>query len=146
MSNASDICAARIVRWNEEGFRADVYDDFTGQPIECHGEPTVGYGCRCRQWSEGLARAVLGFQLEEFEAPLMQYGWYIGCNDPRRSALLEVAYNQGVTGLVRGYPRLIAAITAEDWADGAAQCTVRDDRLQARYARIADIIKTGVDQ
>lgn len=146
MSNASDICAARIIRTSSEGFRADVYDDFTGQPIECHGEPTVGYGCRCRQWSQGLARGVLGLQLQEFETPLMQYGWYLDCNDARRSALLEIAFNQGVTGLTRGYPRLIAAVTAADWAQAAAQCTIRDEGLQVRYARIADILSSGVDQ
>lgn len=146
MSAASDTCAARIIRTNSEGFRSDVYDDFTGQPIECHGEPTVGYGCRCRQWSEGLARSVLGFQLEEFEAPLMQYGWYIGCNDPRRSALLEIAFNDGDAGLVRGWPHLIAAVVQENWIQAHAQCVPADPRQKTRYERIGQILLTGVDQ
>ena len=75
MSNAADICAARIIRTNSEGFRADVYDDATGKPIECTGEPTVGYGCRVRQWSRLLARAVLSFELTEFEAALLCEPW-----------------------------------------------------------------------
>lgn len=146
MSNASDICADRIIRWNEEGFRPDVYDDSTGQPIECPGEPTVGYGCRCRQWSKNLSRAVLGFQLEEFEKPLLQFSWYIGCNDARRSALLEIAFNQGGSSLVRGYPHLTAAVAAEDWPQAQAQCTVKDALLKPRYDRIGQILLTGIDQ
>lgn len=145
MSNASDICAARIIRHNEEGFKPDAYDDATGKPIECVGQPTVGYGCRVRQWSEPFARAVLGFELVQFEAPLLGYPWYIGCNDARRSAFLEIAYNQGDSGLERGYPRLIAAVIASLWPQAAAQCTVRDPRLKVRYARIAQIIQSGVD-
>jgi GH24 family phage-related lysozyme (muramidase) len=146
LSNAADICAARIIRTNVEGFRADAYDDATGKPIVAEGVVTVGYGCACRGWSPQLGRAVLGFQLAAFEAPLFAYGWYPACNDARRSALLEIAYNQGVVGLTKGYPRMIAAIQASDWADAAAQCNVRDPNLQARYARIAKIIETGVDQ
>lgn len=146
MSIASDLCAARIIRWNEEGFRADVYDDKTAQPIQCEGQPTIGYGTRCRQWSKRKAQAVLTFDLVEREVNLLQFRWYIGANDARRSALLEIDMNQGETGLVKGYPRLIAAADAEDWVEAAAQCVVREAALQARYARIADILKTGVDQ
>jgi len=145
MSGASDLVAGRIIRFNEEGFAADVYDDATGKPIECEGQPTVGYGCRVRQWSERLARAVLTFQLAETEVELLQYPWYVGCNDVRRSALLEIAFNQGDTGLIKGYPHMIAAIGQENWEQAAAQCTVRDDWLKVRYARIAEVLRTGVD-
>lgn len=146
MSNASDICAARIIRWNIEGFRADVYDDATGEPIKCQGEPTVGYGCRVRQWSRKLARGVLSLQLEEFEEPLIQESWYIGCNDARRSALLEIAMNQGDSGLEDGYPDLIAAVKTGNWPQAALECTVREPALKSRYTRIAKILSTGVDQ
>lgn len=146
MSNASDICANRIVRTNAEGFRADAYDDATGEPIKAQGVVTVGYGCACRQWSQNFARAVLSLELVEDEAQLIPYPWYIGASDARRSALLEIAYNQGVTGLIKGYPRLIQAVKDEDWIEAGSQCTTRDDRLQSRYARIAEILKTGVDQ
>ena len=146
MSNASDICAARIIRLNIEGFRADAYDDATGKLIECAGNATIGYGCACRAWSRNLARAVLGFQLVEFEVSLLQESWYIGCNDARRSGLLEIAFNQGDAGLEDGYPKMIAAIKADDWEVAAAECTVRQDVLKARYERIGKILLTGVDQ
>lgn len=125
--------------------RADVYDDATGKPIECTGQPTIGYGCRCRQWSEGLARAVLEFQLDEFEAPLLVLPWYIGCNDARRSALLEIAFNEGDAGLEHGWPHLIGDVRTDNWAGAKAQCHTQDPRLQGRYSRIGDILLTGND-
>lgn len=145
MSAASDICAARLIRLNIEGFRADAYDDATDEPIRAKGVVTIGYGCACRGWSRQLARAVLGFQLVEFEAPLLAEAWYLGCDDVRRSALLEIAFNQGDSGLEHGYPRLIAAVTAHLWQQVQAQCTVRDPRLKTRYDRIGQILLTGVD-
>jgi len=146
MSNAADICAARIIRTNSEGFRADVYDDATGKPIECTGEPTVGYGCRVRQWSRLLARAVLSFELTEFEAALLCEPWYIGLSDARRSAMLEIAYNQGDEGLEHGYPMLIEAVRSDNWARAQAECTVKEGTLKDRYERIGKILLTGVDQ
>lgn len=144
MSNAAQITADRIISSNSEGFRADVYDDANDQPVKSIGEPTVGYGCRVRQWSKALARQVLMFQLTEFEQPLLQFPWYIGCNDARRSGLLEMAFNQGDDGLEKGYPNLTAAVGREDWPEAKAQCTVKTPHLQARYAVIGDILLKGV--
>lgn len=146
MSNASDICAARIIRTNSEGFRADAYDDATAEPIVVKGVVTCGYGCACRGWSRQFARAVLSFQLVEFEAPLLYEPYYTGLNDARRSALLEIAFNQGDTGLEEGYPKLLQAVKDEDWEAAAEECTVRDSLLEERYARIAKILLTGADQ
>lgn len=143
MSAASDLTRDRIIATNSEGFRADVYDDATGEPIQCKGQPTVGFGCRVRQWSQGLAKAVLGFQLAELEMPLLTELWYLGGNQARRSALLEIAFNQGDTGLEERYPKLIAACRAKDWPAAAEECTVEEEDLKPRYARIARILSTG---
>ncbi len=145
MSVAAQLVAQRIVALNEEGFRSDVYDDATGQPIQCQGQPTIAYGCRCRQWSKSLGLKVLQWMLEEFEAPLLNESWYLACNDARRSALLEIAYNQGDAGLEDGYPDLVAAVRAKNWPEAQAQCTVQDPALQPRYARLAEILGTGVN-
>src|SRR6185312_671377 len=136
MSNAADICAARIIRLNLEGFRADAYDDATDEIVRSQGIITIGYGCACRAWSRRLARGVLALQLEEFETPLLEEPWYIGCNDARRSALLEIAFNQGDAGLENGYPKLIEALRTDNWAAVQAECTVKDPRLKSRYERI----------
>jgi GH24 family phage-related lysozyme (muramidase) len=145
MSNASDIVAARIIRDNEEGFRADVYDDATGKPIQCLGQPTIGYGIRCRSWSKWVAQKILSLFLEEDEASLLLTDWYNGCDDVRRSALLEIAFNQGDSGLENGYPNLIAAVRAKDWTRAQAECTVEQINTKPRYARIGQILLTGMD-
>lgn len=143
MSNAADICARRIIADNEEGFRENVYDDFNAKDIVCIGQPTWGYGIRCRQLSKGRAQQFLIITLEEFEGPLLIEDWYTGCDDVRRSALLEVAFNQGDSGLENGYPGLIAAVRVKNWPRAQAECTVREDNVKARYARIGLILLTG---
>lgn len=145
MSAAADMCANRIVTSNSEGYRADCYDDETGALIVCQGQPTVGYGARCRQWSPTFAFKVLVLQVSDVDDQLLAYPWYVSCDDPRRSALAEIGFNQGISGLVHGYPQLIEAVAARDWADAQTQCTVRNPKLQARYAKIGLILLTGAN-
>lgn len=145
MSAAADICAIRIVRLNLEGFEPDVYDDANRQRLECVGQPTIGYGCRCRQWSEPFAQKVLSLQLsEEFEPELLLESWYTGCDDVRRSGLLEIAFNQGDSSLENRYPRLIAAVGIKDWITARLECSVGDPRLKPRYAVIGNVLYSGV--
>ena len=42
--------------------------------------------------------------------------------DPVKMALLDMAYNLGPAGLLNGYPRMIAAVEANNWAHAAANC------------------------
>jgi GH24 family phage-related lysozyme (muramidase) len=144
MSAAVDICARRIVESNSEGFRADAYDDATGRTVIAQGVVTIGYGCACRQWSPAFSLQVLTLQLDEVDEQLLEHPWYVSCDDMRRSALCEVGFNQGVAGLVSGYPKLIAAVEARDWPAAQAQCTVKTPHLQERYASLAKIMLTGV--
>jgi hypothetical protein len=37
-------------------------------------------------------------------------------------ALLDMAYNLGPAGLLKGYPRMLSAVEAGDWAQAAAEC------------------------
>lgn len=145
MSAASDITAVRIVALNEEGFRDTVYDDATGRILTSFiGTPTIGYGCVCKGWSKELALAVLKFQLEQqFEPALLGQTWYVACDDYRRSALLEIAFNQGDYGLMRKNPNLVAAVTRQDWASAQTWCNVEDPRLKARYETIGKVLLLG---
>lgn len=137
------LTVARLAK--EEAYRADVYDDSTGQPIvlATGGQPTVGYGCRCRQWSPTFASKVLTLQVDERDAELRAYAWYVGIDEVRGSVLLDVAFNSGVNGLLH-YPRMLAAASAGDWTAMAAECTDRDPKLDAsRYAPLRAIILAG---
>ena len=47
---------------------------------------------------------------------------YDGFPDGVKMALLDMAYNLGPMGLLRGYPELIAAVKRARWAEAAACC------------------------
>jgi lysozyme len=140
--SAIDLTVARLGA--EEGFRADAYDDATGKPVNAQGQITIGYGCRCRQWSSELATAVLRFQLGEVEAQLLQFAWYAGCDPVRQSVLVDLAYNLGLTGLL-GFVHFLADIARRDWMSAAAN--LMDSKAAAgapdRYKALAAIIQTG---
>ena len=42
--------------------------------------------------------------------------------DPLKMALLDMAFNLGLKGLLDGYPRMLAAVQAGDGATAAAEC------------------------
>lgn len=150
-----DITADRIVRDNVEGYRADVYDDNTGKPIQLPvnasgrvGVPTVGYGCAVKAWSEPFSRAVLELQLStEFDVPLSAHDWYNAPDEIRGSVVLEAAFNLGVSGLVDGFPNFVAAMERRDYVGAAVELHVHDPVLDTgRYARLRRILASGVDE
>ena len=49
------------------------------------------------------------------------YG-YENLPDGPQAALLDMAFNLGVGGLTKGYPKLMAAVKAGDWQTAAAEC------------------------
>ena len=68
---------------------------------------------------DGLLRTVLtGFE-GELRAGLAGYD---GFPDGVKLALLDMIYNLGPAGLLRGYPRLIKAVAAGKWAEAAGEC------------------------
>lgn len=61
--------------------------------------------------------------LVAFETDLRQHlPRYDALPDRAKLGLLDMAYNLGVSGLVRGYPRLLAAISVGNWTEAAAEC------------------------
>jgi GH24 family phage-related lysozyme (muramidase) len=46
---------------------------------------------------------------------------------PARRATVDMGYSLGVHGLVHGYPSLVAALQARDWATAAGECHRRKD-------------------
>jgi GH24 family phage-related lysozyme (muramidase) len=61
--------------------------------------------------------------LEGFEAKLRAaMNGYDGFPERVKLALLDMAYNLGPGGLLKGYPRLVKAVEQGRWADAAADC------------------------
>ena len=65
-----------------------------------------------------LQSVLLGFE-GELRAGIAGYD---GFPDSVKMALLDMAYNLGPMGLIKGYPRLIKAVEAGNWAQAAAGC------------------------
>lgn len=63
-----------------------------------------------------LRMVLLGFE-DELRAKLPGYD---GFPDGVKLALLDMVYNLGPAGLLRGYPRMLAAVEAGNWAQAAA--------------------------
>jgi GH24 family phage-related lysozyme (muramidase) len=86
------------------------------------------------QLPQEIIDAKLGAVLQVFETQLRSgLPGYDALPGTVKMALLDMAYNLGPAGLLRGYPRMLTAIAAGDWAQAAAQC-MRDGIGAARNA------------
>ena len=65
-----------------------------------------------------LLRVLTGFE-DEVRSRLAGYAEY---PEPVRMALLDMAYNLGPGGLLSGYPKMLRAVQAGNWAAAAANC------------------------
>lgn len=127
MATTFDRQALLISLRRGEGFRGHVYDDKTGQPIKpgtvVEGHPTIGTGhaldvdviptevddlwmnIRIDQADQGLERAL---------------PYYQAVPDSRRRVLLELAYEMGVSGLLK-FQKMLAAVRVSDWQTAGAE-------------------------
>jgi GH24 family phage-related lysozyme (muramidase) len=81
---------------------------------------------------------LLNQDIAGMESGLQQHlAGYSGFPEPAQDALLDMAFNLGVNGLLKKFPKLIAAATAQDWNTCAAQCQragISDNRNQKTKA------------
>lgn len=134
MTDAVSIAVARLC--TEEGFRAQKYAD-------TDGHTTIGYGFNVEAGiSKRAAAALLLEQVEELNDQLSKFAWY-DCESPRQSVFLDIAFNDGLHGLL-AFPNMIAAAERKDWEVASHECHVADDRLdESRYAALRQILLTG---
>ncbi len=133
--SATDLVIARLA--TEEGFRATAYRDTVGRL-------TIGYGFNVDAGiTQGAARALLAAQVTEICAALAQFSWW-PADDARQSVLLDLAFNNGIHGLL-GYVHMLAAIARQDW-QGAHDEILNSEAarlLPGRYTALANILLTG---
>lgn len=131
-----DLTAARLKA--NEGFRPNVYKDTTGHD-------SIGYGFNISAGiSQKAAAALLQAQTDDLFAQLAQFWWWDQLDPERASVVLEMAYNQGLHGLL-GYVNMLAAIGKQDWATASLELLDSDAARQVpdRYHRLANILRTG---
>ena len=141
--SAVDLSYARL--GSDEGRRAFAYDDSTGRRVTCQpaGNLSIAVGVNLEN---GLDDEEIDWlsqhRLQKVQKVLSGYRWYVTLDEVRQSVCLDIAFNQGVHGMLN-YPRMIAALTRQDWEGAAAECDVADPKLKPRYERLAQILRTG---
>lgn len=121
----------------EEGFRSRPY-------LDSEKHLTVGYGMNLDAGiSERVAAAALTEQLQELHEMLSRYSWYAGLDPIRQGVCLDVAFNDGLHGLL-GFPNMIAALGRKDWLTAKSECHVQNPELQERYDKLSRILLTGI--
>ncbi len=133
--SAVDVALPRLRQ--EEGFRATLY-------VDTEGHKTIGYGLNIDAGvSQRVAAAALQAQLEEIHEALSQYPWYAPLDPVRQSVLLDMAFNNGLAGLLH-FPHMLAAISRQDWPSAATECHVQNPELAGRYQKLAQLLLTGM--
>jgi hypothetical protein len=142
MDTAIDLTQARLSR--EEGDKTYPYDDATGLRVRApKGHISWGKGFDLEECgSDGLFDVMERCLLQQEERPLLALDWYAKLDPVRQSVCLDIAYNDGVHGLL-GFPHMIAALDKGDWATAAAECKVSNPELASRYAVLAQLLLTG---
>lgn len=123
----------------DEGFRAAKY-------VDTAGRLTIGYGFNVDAGiSQFAAAALLQAQAQERASALAGFWWAQGLDDVRMSVVIEVAFNDGLNGLLH-FPKMLAAIGAKDWATAKAELLDSDAarELPTRYAALAQIMLSGM--
>lgn len=134
--NATELAVARLS--TEEGFSARAYRDTVGRL-------TIGYGFNIDAGiSQSAAVALLTSQVTDVWAQLSVCWWWASLDDVRASAVIDVAFNVGVAGLLH-FPRMLSAIGAKDWVTAKMELLDSDAarQLPSRYNVLAQILLTG---
>lgn len=132
----------------EEGFREN--------PYHCsEGYPTIGYGQRIgprladlamyeMAMPESVARLWLSNNVRNISDRLSRELFYLQCNDVRAAVLISMAYQMGVTGLLK-FRKMIAAIENNDWEEAAKEALDSRWATQTpeRAKRNAEALRTG---
>lgn len=149
MNEAIELALRRICSAAEEGFRRYPYDDATGARVRApKGHLTWLYGINLdEEGCPDLGQTCVRWKLYKIAAALNPRPWYAASNPPRQSVFLDIAFNQGLGGLL-DYPSMIHYAGLGDWTNASAQCSVNPDEppgVIARYKRLADILLSGAD-
>lgn len=129
----------------EEGERMKAYDDATGKTVVApEGHLSWGWGFNLEQiGSSGLFAVMARYILDKLDDQLLRYPFYAQADDARASVFLDIAYNEGVGGLLH-FPHMIAASLAKDWPTASNECKVADDRIdEQRYKPLRLILLNG---
>lgn len=129
---------------DQEGYEPCVYQDTLGYWTIgigfCVDKRVPGAGLRSEEIDY-----ILNNRLNLIDAELRQHAWYKNLNTIRREAMIRMAFNMGVAGLL-SFKRMIQAIKIKDWRLAAYEaCDSRWAKQvgDRRVKSIAKAIRTG---
>lgn len=125
----------------DEGTRLKPYTDSTGHL-------TIGFGRNLTQVGISLAEAelLLDHDIQRTVADVLAaLPWTTGLDPARRDALVNMAFNLGISGLL-GFHKMLTACQAGDWATAALEALNSDWARQVgpRAYRLSRQLETGV--
>lgn len=140
------LVANRLI--GEEAFRQFVYDDATGLQVKApQGNLTWLYGLNLdTAGSPLLGRMVMKLFLFQMHNELLKLLWYKPLNAVRQSVILDVAYNDGLGGLL-AFKLMIAALAAVPPDYAAAMVQLKNSKaatkLPGRYNVLEQLLLNG---
>lgn len=135
LGGAVELCVLRLA--TEEGFTATVKKDI-------YGNDFIGYGFTpSKGVSKFVAAATMRAQVEETEGLLSPLDWYKALNPVRRSVCLDIAFNEGMHGLLK-FHKMITFLSNHDYLSAASECKVEDPKLdKSRYEPLRNLLANG---
>jgi lysozyme len=135
----------------EEGFKPFLYDDATGKSLTqgsiIKGWPTIacGWNVAARPCTEELGQIILGYFVDQTWAELSKaIPWVLTLPDPVQRALADMAYNEGVNGLLK-FNTFLAFIQKGEYDAAATDlgATLWFSQVKSRGPRIQALIRRG---
>lgn len=73
-----------------------------------------------------------------------KYPWFLGLDEARQGALLNMSYQLGVEGLA-GFPKMLKAVEGQQWEEAERQAldSLWAKQTPARAQRVAKQLRTG---
>lgn len=100
---------------------------------------------KCRLSTEEIDR-LLQDDIAKFEAGLRERIPNWGeLPEPAQEALFDMAFNLGIAGLFRKFPKMMTAVKAGDWKTAAAQCE-RGGISPARNKETAELFRKSAEE
>jgi lysozyme len=131
---------------NQEGYETCVYQDSLG-----YWTIGIGFCVDKRVAGAGLLpeeiNYILNNRINIIDKELRHYKWYKDLNTVRREAMIRMAFNLGVSGLL-SFKRMIAALKKQDWSKAAFEARDSKWSMQVGLRRVQSIsnaILTGKD-
>ena len=94
-------------------------EGFKPKPYQCtSGVWTIGYGFTSLTVSE--SNMILSMRVNHINCELLEFGWYRGLNNARKSVIIQMAFQLGFDGLLK-FKKMIRAIELNNFNTAAIE-------------------------